>query len=105
MPQVKPKPRKDRVEEIRGRLSDARFVEACPDQLKVYPQTACNNGGCPFAIKAAVYLNCSFVVSATGGHSLREVGEFMGLTYEGVRRIEGRALELVKLEMVKRRLG
>jgi hypothetical protein len=96
---LKPKPRTEEVEEIRG-LSSKQHAERCPDLLKVFPTRPCCNFACEWSINEPAYMNCSFVASETGAqHSLEEIGRMMGLTREGVRVIELRALAKARLAL------
>jgi hypothetical protein len=96
---LKPKPRTEEVEEIRG-LSSKQLTERCPDLRKVFPVSPCCNFACEWSINEPAYMNCSFVASETGAqHSLEEIGKMMGLTREGVRVIELRALAKARLAL------
>ena len=80
-------------------LTSRELTDRCPDLRKVFPSLPCTNGGCEFAIRQPEYMNCSFVASEAGEHTLEAVGEMMGITREGARQIEKRAL--VKLRLLR----
>lgn len=66
------------------------------------PEETCTNQSCPWSVNALPYKNCSFVVfqavDVTGNKlSLEEIGEMEGLTREGVRQIEKRALRKLRV--------
>lgn len=72
--------------------SSRELTDRCPDLRNVFPKTPCLNGGCPFAIRQPEYMNCTFVAAEAGDHTLEAIGEMMGMTREGVRLIERKAL-------------
>jgi len=41
-------------------------------------------------------MNCSFLAAEAGGHTLEAIGEMLGMTREGVRLIQVRALEKLR---------
>lgn len=41
-------------------------------------------------------MNCSFLAAEAGGHTLEAIGEMLGITREGVRLIQIRALEKLR---------
>ena len=77
------------------RKTSKRFVDSCKDQLKVFPSRPCRCISCDWHVKQRDYMNCSFVVSQVGDHSLEEVAGMMKITREGVRQIQNRALEKI----------
>jgi hypothetical protein len=88
------------VKEVEGTPNE-ELTERCPDRLTVLPEEPCTNQSCPWSIAAPIYRNCSFVVfqavDATGNKlSLEEIGEMEGITREGVRQIELRALRKLR---------
>jgi len=84
------------VERISGQTSH-ELSDKCPDRLVVFPFTPCSNIGCEYSIKQAGYMNCTFVAAEAGGeHSLETVGEMMGISREGVRKIEVRAIKKLR---------
>jgi len=42
-------------------------------------------------------MNCSFLAAEAGGHTLEAIGEMMGITREGVRLIQIRALKKLRV--------
>lgn len=80
------------AEQIKG-LSSVELNDKCPDLRKVFPSTPCTNLGCEYAIGQPGYMNCAFVAAEAGAHTLEAIGEMMGITREGVRLIEVRAME------------
>lgn len=80
------------VVRIQGQTS-RELADKCPDRLVVFPSSPCTNIGCEYSIKQPGYMNCTFVAAEAGGeHTLESVGEMMGISREGVRKIEVRAL-------------
>lgn len=84
------------IVERRKGLTSKELAENCPDSRIVFPSKPCTNVGCEYAIKQTAYLNCTFVAAEAGEHTLEAIGEMMGLTREGVRVIELRALRKVR---------
>lgn len=77
---------------IAGKAS-MNLAKSCPDGRVTFPERPCTNLGCPYAIKQPGYMNCTYVGSETGNeHTLEAVGEMIGVTREGIRLIEKRAL-------------
>lgn len=85
----------EEVDRIVG-LTSRELADRCPDQRKVFPTSPCTNLGCEWRIKQPEYMNCMFVASEAGDHTLEAIGEMMELTREGVRLIERRALIKVR---------
>lgn len=84
------------IADRRKGLTSLELAEHCPDSRFVFPQRPCTNVGCEYAIKQPSYMNCTFVAAECGEHTLEAIGEMMGLTREGVRVIEMRALRKVR---------
>ena len=84
------------VERIKG-LTSLELAERCPDDRMVFPKAPCKNYGCEYAIEQPGYMNCTFVAAQVSDHTLEAIGEMMGITREGVRLIELRALKKVRL--------
>lgn len=84
------------VERIKG-LTSLELAERCPDDRRVFPDSPCTNCGCEYAIGQPGYMNCTFVAAQVSEHTLEAIGEMMGITREGVRLIEIRALKKVRL--------
>jgi hypothetical protein len=85
----------DEVARIRG-LTSLELAERCPDLRTVFPRTPCSNGGCDYSIHERAYMNCMFVASEAGEHTLEAIGKMMGVSKQGVKAIEVRALLKVK---------
>lgn len=83
------------VERIKG-LTSKELADNCPDLRSVFPLSPCKNFGCEYAINEPGYMNCTFVASEVSEHTLEAIGEMMGITREGVRLIEVRALKKVR---------
>jgi hypothetical protein len=81
--------------QIMGKTS-LELVDRCPDQRSTFPTKPCTNMGCDWAIRQAVYMNCCFVASEAGEHTLDAIGEMMDITREGARLIERKALLKVR---------
>lgn len=78
------------------------LADRCPDLRQVFPNEPCTNRGCPFAIRQAGYMNCTFVGAEAGGsHTLDEIGDAMDLTRERVRQIEVSALRKLRMAMAE----
>jgi hypothetical protein len=86
------------VDRIKG-LTSRELAEKCPDGRAVFPVSPCSNCCCDYAIKEPGYMNCSFVASEVSEHTLEAIGEMMEISREGVRKIEVRALQKVRLAM------
>lgn len=86
----------NQVGRIQGGFS-RELADRCPDRLVVFPSTPCTNIGCDYAIQQPGYMNCSFVAAEAGEHTLEAIGQMMGLTREGVRLIEMRAMKKIRL--------
>lgn len=87
------------VVERRQGLTSLELAENCPDSRMVFPTRPCTNAGCEYAIKQPAYMNCTFLAAECGEHTLEAIGEMMGLTREGVRVIEMRALRKVREQL------
>ena len=85
----------DQVKEFQGEASH-ELADRCPDRLVVFPSSPCSNIGCEHLIQHPGYMNCSFVAAEAGEHTLEAIGEMMGITREGVRRIEVRAIKKIR---------
>jgi hypothetical protein len=85
----------DEVERMKGSMSQV-LTDRCPDRLVVFPSNPCSNIACEYAIQQPGYMNCSFVASEAGEHTLEAIGEMMGITREGVRLIEVRAMKKLR---------
>jgi len=83
------------VERIKG-LTSLELADRCPDDRMVFPLSPCANCGCEYAINEPGYMNCTFVASEVSEHTLEAIGEMMGITREGVRLIQIRALAKVR---------
>jgi hypothetical protein len=88
------------VDRIKGETS-RELADRCPDRLVVFPSSPCTNIGCKYAIQQPGYMNCTFVAAETGEHTLEAIGEMMGITREGVRLIEARALAKLRAGLEK----
>jgi hypothetical protein len=88
----------DEVQWIKGEASK-ELADRCPDRLVVFPSSPCTNIGCEYSIQQSGYMNCTFVAAETGGHTLEAIGEMMGITREGVRLIEIKALKKLRLAL------
>lgn len=100
--QVKKTPDARLVTRLAGK-SSLELADKCPDRLAVFPSDACTNIGCEYAIHQPGYMNCTFVAAEAGGeHSLESIGEMMGITREGVRLIEVRAMKKLRLALDQR---
>lgn len=93
--QIKKELNTEEVERISGSAS-LELTDRCPDRLVVFPLYPCTNVGCEYAIQQPGYMNCSFLAAEVGEHSLEAIGEMMGITREGIRKIEVRALKKVR---------
>ena len=90
---VKRKLNTEGVTRLKG-LTSMELADKCPDLRAVFPSTPCTNLGCEYAITQAGYMNCTFVAAeASDGHTLEAIGKMMGITREGVRLIEVRAMK------------
>lgn len=97
--QVKKTPDERLVTRIAGK-SSLELADKCPDRLAVFPSVPCSNIGCEYSINQSGYMNCTFVAAQAGGeHSLEAIGEMMGITREGVRLIEVRAMKKLRAEL------
>lgn len=67
-------------------------AESCPDQRTTFPTSPCTNFGCPHRTNEPVYMDCSFLAGEAGPHTLEEIGRMEGITREGARLIERKAL-------------
>jgi hypothetical protein len=100
--QVKKTPDERLVTRLAGK-SSLELADKCPDRLVVFPSIACSNIGCEYSIQQPGYMNCTFVAAEAGGeHSLESIGEMMGITREGVRLIELRAMKKLRLALDQR---
>jgi len=100
--QVKKTPDARLVTRLSGK-SSLELADKCPDRLAVFPSVACSNIGCEYSILQSGYMNCTFVAAEAGGeHSLESIGEMMGITREGVRLIEVRAMKKLRLALDQR---
>lgn len=100
--QVKKTPDERLVTRLAGK-SSLELADKCPDRLVVFPSDACSNIGCEYSIHQPGYMNCTFVAAEAGGeHSLESIGEMMGITREGVRLIEVRAMKKLRLALDQR---
>ncbi len=100
---LKAQPRVNDVAIVKGRLHN-ELAERCPDRRPHLPTEPCTNVLCPWSIQGEPYMNCSFVVYEAVGQtakklSLEEIGVMEGLTREGVRQIEKRALRKIHLNL------
>lgn len=86
----------DKASLLKGELS-RELADRCPDRLVVFPSKPCTNIGCEYSIKQLGYMNCSFVAAEAGEHTLEAIGQMMGITREGVRVIELRAMRKIRL--------
>lgn len=77
------------------------LADRCPDRRVIFPSSPCTNIGCEYAIQQPGYMNCSFVAAEAGEHTLEAIGEMMGITREGVRLIEIRALAKVRAKLAR----
>ena len=94
--QVKKKLDARQVSRITG-LTSRELTDKCPDRLVAFPSSPCTNISCEYAIKQPGYKNCTFVAAEAGGeHTLESVGEMMGISREGVRKIEARAMRKLR---------
>ena len=85
-----------RAHQIKG-MTSKELADRCPDTRVVFPSSPCVNGGCSYAINEPLYMNCTFVAAEAGGaHTLEKIGEMIGVTREGVRVIESRALRKIR---------
>ena len=84
------------VSRITG-LTSRELTDKCPDRLVAFPSSPCTNIDCEYAIKQPGYKNCTFVAAEAGGeHTLESVGEMMGISREGIRKIEVRAMRKLR---------
>lgn len=90
-----------RVDLIIGTVS-RELAENCPDLRNTFPSDPCTNHGCPYIIREPEYMNCTFVASEAGEHTLDQVGRMIGVTREGARLIEKRGLMKVLLALEER---
>lgn len=91
------------VSRIKGETS-RELADRCPDRLVVFPSSPCTNVGCKYAIKEPGYMNCTFVAAEAGEHTLEAIGDMMGITREGVRLIERRALIKIRAQLSQDKL-
>ena len=100
--QVKKTPNEKLVMRLAGK-SSLELADKCSDRLVVFPSNPCSNIGCEYSIQQPGYMNCTFVAAEAGGeHSLESIGEMMGITREGVRLIEVRAMKKLRLALDQR---
>lgn len=86
----------DDVGRIAGK-SSRELAERCPDRRISFPVEACTNLGCEYSVQEPGYFNCTFVAAEVGGsHTLEAISNMLGLTREGVRKIEQRALMKIR---------
>lgn len=85
----------DLIAKISGSASQL-LADRCPDRRATFPDTPCTNLGCDYRIKQRGYMNCTFVASEAGEHTLESIGEMLEITREGVRLIELRALRKIR---------
>jgi hypothetical protein len=102
---LKAQPRVNDVAIVKG-LHHNELAERCPDKRTHLPTEPCTNVLCPWSIEGEPYMNCSFVVYEAVGQtakklSLEEIGVMEGLTREGVRQIEKRALRKIHLNLTR----
>lgn len=88
----------EEVARIAG-LTSRELADRCPDRRVTFPTSPCTNQGCPFRINESGYMNCMFVGAEAGEHTLEAVGDMIGVTREGARQIERRAL--IKLRLLE----
>lgn len=84
------------VNRIKGAPSMS-LTDKCPDGRVTFPAHPCANCGCDYSIDEPGYMNCTFIASRVSEHTLEAIGEMMGITREGVRLIEIRALKKVRM--------
>lgn len=85
----------------------SELATRCPDQRTHLPIVPCSDKNCPWSLDSPSYMNCSFMafeaVAETGqGLTLEEIGQTIGLTREGVRQIQDRALLRLRRRMQSR---
>src|SRR5260370_38223192 len=83
----------------------AEVAARCPEQRSNLPSKPCPNESCPWRVNGPSYMNCSFVafeaVAQTRQHlTLDEIGSMLGITREGVRQIEKKAMRRVRRRML-----
>ena len=105
---MKPSPRTAEVAVVAGALH-AELSSRCPDKHPNLPIAPCPNQSCPWHLDGPAYMNCSFVafeaVAATRDRlSLEEIGDMLGITREGVRQIEKRAIQRLRLRMKAKKM-
>lgn len=106
MVRLKASPRIAEVALLAG-TPHTELATRCPDQRTHLPIAPCSDKECPWSLDSPAYMNCSFMafeaVAETGhGLTLEEIGQMIGLTREGVRQIEGRALDRLRRRMKSR---
>jgi len=102
--QVKKELDRAQVKRISGK-SSLELADKCPDRLVAFPSSPCSNIGCEYSIQQPGYNNCTFVAAEAGGeHTLESIGEMMGITREGVRLIEVRAMKKLRLALDQQKL-
>jgi len=89
------KPHVDVVERIKG-VTSLELQKRCPDGHAVFPLTPCTNMDCDWSINCKEYMNCTFVASEAGEHSLQLIGDWLGVSREGIRLIERRGLRKLR---------
>ena len=100
---IKAQPRVSDVARVKG-LPHEELSQRCPDGRKNLPSEPCSNRECPWNINGPPYMNCAFVVYEAVGLtakklSLEEIGGMLGITREGVRQVEKRALRKLHLRV------
>ena len=84
------------VARILGKPS-RELAERCPDLRTTYPSKPCQNLGCDWAVHEVKYMNCMFVASEAGPHTLEAIGDMMDITRERARQIEKSGLVKIRL--------
>lgn len=105
---VKAQPRVTEVADLAG-TPHTELAMRCPEKLPTLPSTPCPNQSCPWHVDGPSYMNCSFVVyeavAQTGQKlSLEEIGDMLGITREGVRQIEKKAILRVRRRMKAKKM-
>lgn len=80
-------------------MTSLELTENCPDNRTVFPVTPCTNCGCRYTISQKEYMNCTFIAAESGDHTLEAIGQMLGITREGVRLIEIRAIKKLREAM------
>jgi len=101
---VKAKPRVTEVTDLAG-TPHAELAARCPEQRPSLPSDPCPNESCPWRVNGPSYMNCSFVIFEAVAQTrqmltLSEIGTMLGITREGVRQIEKKALLRVRRRMI-----